>query len=142
MIHKVYIYQLVSLVGIGISSIILIYSLFKSSKRDKIRVLLILAICSFFYLFATLKINYHNRKASVFFGNHKLVNYYNKNNCSIEILDDQTYKIYNRNGILNKGKWELIVVRGETKALLINGEVLGVGVLKITKVIPNNKKVP
>lgn len=127
MIHKVYIIKWIALVLGIIFLIITLYSLFKRNKRDRIISICIFCLCVVAYTSAVLQIEFHNEKAKIFYGKHKLINYNNSSNYSIEILPNRVYKLYKNETVSNVGEWDVVVEHNKPKMLLIGGKIFGTG---------------
>jgi hypothetical protein len=101
--------------------IISVYTLFRGIKRDKIIAFSIFLLCVLGYIFAQLRIDFHNAKAETYFGTHELLNY---NNSS-------EYLIFDNEDTVNLGTWELSVSDDNSTMLLIDGKIFGVGELDL-----------
>lgn len=74
-----------------------------------------------------IRIRSHNAKASSYFGKHDLLDYNNLEDCTLEILPNNKYRVYNHHDTIANGKWELSVLDDNSTMLLLNGRVFGIG---------------
>ncbi len=133
MIHKIYIFQYVAAITGLVFALILLYTIFKGSNRDKLISVGIFSICVIAYIWCTLRINNHNAKAELFYGLHELSSYNNSGYYSIEILPNRIYKLYKNKELINSGECDLSIKGNESPMLLIDGKIFGVGEYKLKK---------
>ena len=131
MIDNIIVQQWIVLIIGVLFLIISIYTLFRGIKRDKIIAIGIFSFCLIFYVAAEVRIRSHNSKAKKYFGIHQLVKYNNSENYKLEILENNTYLIFNGQDTIVQGEWQLSVASDNSTMLMLDGRIFGLGAFEI-----------
>jgi hypothetical protein len=133
LIHKLYTLQWIALIIGLVFLLIAIYALFKGTRRDKFISIGILSICLVVYIVGELRINHHNKTASIYYGKHELMNYLDSENYSLEVLPNGIYNIYEHDKFVRTGEWELSIDDKKSPMLILNGNIFGIGEYQLKK---------
>ena len=130
MINKIYILNWSALICGVFFLIIGIYTLFRNVKRDKIIAFSLFFLFSLLYIFTQLRISSFNTQAEIYFGTYQLKDYNNSTDFKIEIVPNAKYQIFNDDGIVKTGTWELSIT-DTSITLLIEGRIFGINELEV-----------